>query len=120
MEIGETLEVDSPEAFAAWLAAWGTQRREVWPILYKKGAGKQTVTYHQLVEVALCYGWIDGLCKSIDAERYAQRFSPRRKGSHWTATNRALARRLQDEGRMTPAGQAVLPADLADGLPAAP
>ena len=76
MEIGETLEVHQPADFAAWLAAHGTTAREIWPILYKKATGKQTVTYAELVEVALCYGWIDGLQKTLDAERYALRFRP--------------------------------------------
>ncbi len=113
MEIGETLEVHRPADFAAWLAAQGTTARDIWPILYKKATGKQTVTYADLVEVALCYGWIDGLQKSLDGERFVLRFAPRRKkGSNWTPGNRALARRLLTEGRMTPAGQAVLPPDL--------
>jgi uncharacterized protein YdeI (YjbR/CyaY-like superfamily) len=112
MEIGETLAVATPADFAAWLAAHGTTAREIWPILYKKATGKQTVTYAELVETALCYGWIDGLQKSLDAERFVLRFAPRRPNSHWTATNRALARRLLAEGRMTPEGQAALPPDL--------
>ena len=112
IQIGETLEVHSPDDFAAWLAAHGTAAREIWPIIYKKASGKQTVTYPQLVEVALCYGWIDGVEKSLDAERYVLRFSPRRRKSHWTETNKALARRLIAEGRMTEAGRAALPADL--------
>src|ERR1041384_866079 len=110
--IGETLEVANPADFAAWLAGHGTTAREIWPVLYKKATGKQTVTYAQLVEVALCYGWIDGVEKSLDAERYVLRFSPRRRKSHWTETNKALARRLIAEGRMTEAGRAALPGDL--------
>ena len=70
----------------------------------QKASGKQTVTYPQLVEVALCYGWIDVQNKTVDAERYAIRFPPRRPQSHWTETNRALAHRLLAEGRMTEAG----------------
>jgi uncharacterized protein YdeI (YjbR/CyaY-like superfamily) len=112
MQIGETLEVNRPQDFAAWLAEHGTTAREIWPILYKKSTGKQTVTYAQLVEVAICYGWIDVLEKTVDAERYALRFMPRRKKSNWTETNRALARRLIDEGEMTAAGLAALPADF--------
>ena len=81
-------------------------------LIYKKASGKQTVTYEQLVEVALCHGWIDGLRKSLDAERSAQRFSPRRKRSNWSEPNRAIARRLLAAGRMTPAGRAALPDDL--------
>ena len=109
---GETLEVHDPQDLTAWFAAHGQEAREIWAIIYKKASGKQTVTYPQLVEVALCYGWIDVQNKTVDAERYAIRFRPRRPRSHWTETNRALARRLLAEGRMTEAGRAVLPPDL--------
>ncbi|HEU5104106.1 MAG TPA: hypothetical protein VFU22_34050 [Roseiflexaceae bacterium] len=112
MEIGETLDVRTPEDLAHWLAAYGQAAKEIWVIIYKKGSGKQTVTYEQLVETALCYGWIDGVMKGMDAERYAQRFSPRRKRSNWTASNKAIAQRLLAEGRMTEAGRAVLPSDI--------
>ena len=111
MNIGETLDARTPEDFFAWLAANGRSKKEIWVIIYKKNSGKQSVTYQQLVDVALCHGWIDGLAKSIDAERYAQRFSPRRKNSNWTETNKAIARRLIAEGRMTEAGRAALPED---------
>ena len=114
MEIGETLDVGRAEDLGQWLAANGQAAREIWVLIYKKGSGKQTVTYPELVETALCYGWIDGLAKSVDAEKYAQRFSPRRKKSHWTETNKALARRLIVEGRMTDAGRAALPPDVRD------
>jgi uncharacterized protein YdeI (YjbR/CyaY-like superfamily) len=112
MDIGEILEARAPHDFAAWLAANGRQKNEIWVVIYKKASGKQTVTYEQLVEVALCYGWIDGMMKGMDAEKYAQRFSPRRRKSSWTEANRAIARRLIAEGRMTEAGRAVLPEDL--------
>ena len=112
MEIGETLDARTPEDFAIWLAANGQGAKEIWVIIYKKGSGKQTVTYEQLVETALCYGWIDGIMTGIDAERYAQRFSPRRKRSNWTEANKAIARRLIAEGRMTEAGRAVLPEEI--------
>lgn len=116
MEIGETLEARRPEDFAAWLAAHGEGAREIWVLIYKKATGKQTVTYHELVEVALCHGWIDGTRKSVDAEKSAQRFSPRRKKSNWTETNKGIARRLVAEGKMTAAGWAALPEDLRAAL----
>lgn len=112
MEIGEQLLVESPDDFAAWLAAHGTTAREIWVVLYKKASGKQSVTYPQLVEVGLCYGWIDGTSKTLDAEKYVQRFSPRRKKSNWTETNRQIARRLIAEGKMTEAGRSALPEEL--------
>ena len=109
MQIGDTIEPRSAQDFADWLAANGQLRKEIWVIIYKKGSGKQAVSYEQLVEAALCYGWIDGLTKSVDAEKYAQRYSPRRKRSHWTETNLAIARRLIAEGRMSEAGLGALP-----------
>ena len=112
MEIGETIEPRRADDFARWLAEHGQAKKEIWTIIYKKASGKQTVTYEQLVEEALRYGWIDGLAKGLDGERYAQRFSPRRKRSSWTETNKAIARRLIAEGRMTEAGMAALPEDI--------
>jgi uncharacterized protein YdeI (YjbR/CyaY-like superfamily) len=112
MEITPTIEIHTPQDFADWLAEHGATASEVWPIIYKKSSGKQTVTYLQLLEVGICYGWIDVLDKSVDSERYAIRFKPRRKGGNWTAANRELARRLLAEGRMTEAGKAALPPDL--------
>jgi uncharacterized protein YdeI (YjbR/CyaY-like superfamily) len=64
------------------------------------------------VEEALCFGWIDGLEKNMDSERYALRFSPRRPKSNWTNTNKDRARKMIAEGRMTPAGRAALPGDV--------
>ncbi len=112
LEITPALEVTTPADFAAWLAEHGATTREIWPIIYKKSSGKQTVTYPQLVEVGICYGWIDVLEKTVDSERYAIRFMPRRRGGNWTEANRALARRFIAEGRMTEAGKAALPLDL--------
>jgi uncharacterized protein YdeI (YjbR/CyaY-like superfamily) len=111
MQVGSTIEPAAPADFAAWLDVYGTIQREIWVILYKKSSGKQQVSYEQLVEVALCYGWIDGFMKGLDAERYVQRFTPRRKNSSWTPTNLAIAQRLIAEGRMTAAGLAALPPD---------
>jgi uncharacterized protein YdeI (YjbR/CyaY-like superfamily) len=112
MQIGETIGPRSADDFERWLAENGQAKKEIWAVIYKKASGKQTVTYEQLVEAALCHGWIDGLMKGVDAERYAQRFTPRRKKSSWTAANRAIARRLIAEGRMAAAGLSALPEDF--------
>lgn len=111
MQVGETIEVASAAEFEAWLARNGQTATEIWVYIYKKASGKQTVTHEQLVESALCYGWIDGLMKGVDTEKYIQRFSPRKKKSNWTEANKAIARRLLAEGRMTDAGRAALPPD---------
>jgi uncharacterized protein YdeI (YjbR/CyaY-like superfamily) len=94
-----------------WLSEHADER-ELVVALYKKGSGKQTVTFDELLETALCHGWVDTQTKGIDEDRDAIRFVPRRPGSNWSARNRELARRLVDEGRMRPAGAAVLPSDL--------
>jgi uncharacterized protein YdeI (YjbR/CyaY-like superfamily) len=70
------------------------------------------VTLTDLQEVALCHGWVDNLGQRIDDELMALRFTPRRKGSNWSATNREMAKRLLAEGRVLPAGKALLPDDL--------
>lgn len=80
--------------------------------LYRKPSGKQTVPFHVLLETAMCHGWVDTQTKRIDDERYAIRYVPRRPGSNWSPRNRAIARRLVLEGRMTVAGQRTLPPDL--------
>lgn len=112
MEIGETLTAGTPAEFRNWLEANHQAKSEIWVLIFKKGSGKTGIGYDGAVDEALCFGWIDGLTKSVDTEKYAVRFSPRRKRSHWTEANRAKARRLIAEGRMTPAGRMALPEDL--------
>lgn len=112
LDVQRAAPVASAEAFARWLAAHGGDERELIVAIFKKASGKQTVTFDALLETALCYGWVDTQTKSIDAERYAIRFVPRKPGSNWSAINRGIVRRLIAAGRMTPAGAAVLPADL--------
>lgn len=112
MEIGETLYVTTPEDFRKWFEENHRSKKEIWLIQYKKATKKPSLNYVEAVEEALCFGWIDGLEKSMDAERYALRFSPRRPKSNWTETNKDRARRLIAEGKMTEAGRAALPPDL--------
>jgi uncharacterized protein YdeI (YjbR/CyaY-like superfamily) len=118
MEIGETLYVTTADAFRKWLLEKHKDKKEIWLIQYKKATTssplgkKPSINYVEAVEEALCFGWIDGLEKSMDSERYALRFSPRRPKSNWTNTNKDRARKLIAEGRMTPAGRATLPPDV--------
>lgn len=109
MDIGETLYVTTREGFRAWLDANQYSKREIWLIQYKKATKKPSIAYVQAVEEAICFGWIDGFEKSMDAERYATRFTPRRPKSNWTETNRARATKMIAEGKMTGAGRATLP-----------
>jgi uncharacterized protein YdeI (YjbR/CyaY-like superfamily) len=112
MEISETIYVTTSDEFRKWLIQNHRSKKEIWLIQYKKATKKPSINYVEAVEEAICFGWIDGLEKSIDAERYALRFSPRRPKSSWTNTNKERARRMIAEGRMTSAGRATLPPDV--------
>jgi uncharacterized protein YdeI (YjbR/CyaY-like superfamily) len=115
MEIGETLYVTTPADFRRWLQANHEDKKEIWLIQYKKATRKPSLTLDEALEEAICFGWIDSYIKGIDSERYATRFTPRRPRSNWTETNKARARKLIAEGRMTDAGLASLPPDLLAG-----
>jgi uncharacterized protein YdeI (YjbR/CyaY-like superfamily) len=80
--------------------------------IFNAASRRQTVGLVALQEVALCHGWVDTQTQRIDESRYAIRFVPRRPRSNWSPKNRAMARRLLDAGRITPAGLATLPPDL--------
>ena len=96
-------------AWRAWLAKNHDRASEIWLVYDKKATGRPRVAYAEAVEEALCFGWIDGIAKPIDEERYAQRFTPRREKSKWSALNRRRFARLVREGKMTPAGRARRP-----------
>jgi uncharacterized protein YdeI (YjbR/CyaY-like superfamily) len=104
-----------PEAFEAWLAKHHDRKTELWLKIHKRGSGLPSVTYPQALDVALCWGWIDGLKKSFDEQSFLQRFSPRRKKSIWSQVNRDHVARLTKSGRMTPHGQKHIDAAKADG-----
>ena len=90
----------------AWFEANHDKAPELWLGLRKKGSGLPSVTYRQAVDVALCFGWIDSAMKPINAASYRQRFTPRRKGSIWSAVNIARVGELTRLGLMHPAGLA--------------
>jgi uncharacterized protein YdeI (YjbR/CyaY-like superfamily) len=98
------LSVSDRKAWRVWLTENYASEKEVWLAYYKKHTGKATVSYLDSVKEALCFGWIDGLKKSIDEERYAHRFTPRRPGSKWSPQNIRLAKELIESGEMTKAG----------------
>jgi uncharacterized protein YdeI (YjbR/CyaY-like superfamily) len=114
MEIGETLYVITREGFRKWLEKNHKSKKEIWLVQYKKVTKKPSINYVDAVEEAICFGWIDGLEKSMDSERCALRFSPRRPKSNWTETNKERAKKMIAEGKMTEAGRATFPPDLKD------
>jgi uncharacterized protein YdeI (YjbR/CyaY-like superfamily) len=90
--------------FRAWLEQHHADERELWVGFHKKGSGRPSITYPEAVAEALCFGWIDGVRRSVDDESYANRFTPRRRGSNWSAVNVKLVEELTRAGRMHPAG----------------
>jgi uncharacterized protein YdeI (YjbR/CyaY-like superfamily) len=112
LDVSHAWPLDSVTEFDRWLSEHGGDARELIVAVYKKASGRQTVTFDELLEAAMCHGWVDIQTKSIDDERYAIRFVPRRPGSSWSTRNREIAERLIEQGRMKPAGEAALPPDL--------
>jgi uncharacterized protein YdeI (YjbR/CyaY-like superfamily) len=100
----ETLSFPSAVAFEAWLAANHASSSGIWLKLAKKAAGRSSLTYAEALDVALCFGWIDGQKARFDDEHWLQRFTPRRPRSKWSKVNRDKVAVLADQGRMRPSG----------------
>lgn len=98
------VQFKSAKAWAAWLAKNHARSSGVWLRLAKKASGIPSPTYDEALDVALCYGWIDGLKKTYDADTWVQRFTPRKPQSVWSKRNRAKVAELIRAKRMTPAG----------------
>lgn len=105
----------SQAIWAAWLEKQHEKSPGIWLEFAKKSSGIASVTYAQALEVALCYGWIDGQLKSVDADWYRQRFTPRRPRSKWSQINRASVERLHADGRLLAAGIREMEAAQRDG-----
>jgi uncharacterized protein YdeI (YjbR/CyaY-like superfamily) len=90
--------------FRKWLEKHHATAQELWVGFYKKGSGLPSITWPESVDEALCFGWIDGIRKSIDDLSYKIRFTPRKPRSTWSAVNTKRAQELVDQGLMTPAG----------------
>ncbi|MCI4352659.1 MAG: YdeI/OmpD-associated family protein [Thermoplasmata archaeon] len=88
----------------AWFERNHARRDELWIGYYKKGSGKTGVSYVEAVEEALCFGWVDGQVRSLDNRTYANRYTPRRRGSRWSRINVAKVEELFRLGRMHPSG----------------
>jgi uncharacterized protein YdeI (YjbR/CyaY-like superfamily) len=94
----------SPAELRKWLRANHATAGELWVGFYKRDTGKPSITWPESVDEALCVGWIDGIRKSLGAESYTIRFTPRRKGSIWSAVNIARMKVLTAEKRVRPIG----------------
>jgi uncharacterized protein YdeI (YjbR/CyaY-like superfamily) len=100
----------TPQEFRAWLEARHADAREVVVGFHRKGSGRPSMTWPESVDEALCFGWIDGIRRSLGDESYTIRFTPRKPRSTWSAINIGRARELIAEGRMRPAGLAAFEA----------
>ncbi len=92
------------KSFRKWLEINHTKKTELWVGYYKKSSGKKSITYKQALEEVLCFGWIDGIARGIDEEKYSQRYTPRRKGSVWSTINIKKAEELIKNKKMHPFG----------------
>lgn len=104
LEITETFSPQSSSQWKKWLQFNHSKKKEIWLVFYKKGTGKQKISYGDAVDEALCWGWIDGVEKGLDEERFVLRFTPRRNKSIWSEINAARYKSLKSQGRMTSAG----------------
>lgn len=112
---GKIKSFGTEAAFAAWMKANHARETELWLKIHKKGSGLPSVTSAQALDVALCWGWIDGVRKSFDDQSFLQRYTPRRARSIWSQINREHVARLIAAGRMTPHGRREVDAAKADG-----
>jgi uncharacterized protein YdeI (YjbR/CyaY-like superfamily) len=94
MKVTKTLHVTNRKDWRKWLREHYKTEKEIWLVYYKKATGKPRIEYNDAVEEALCFGWIDSIVKSLDKDRSAQRFSPRKPGSKYSPANKERLRKL--------------------------
>ncbi|MDJ1483354.1 YdeI/OmpD-associated family protein [Cytophagaceae bacterium YF14B1] len=137
----KTFYAEDRTQWRTWLETHYQLEKEIYLVFYKKGTGKPTLSYDESVEEALCFGWIDGVRKTLDEQSYTLRFTPRRLGSIWSLVNRNRCEKLIADGKMTEAGikfiedakktgqwdaayslkaETALPSDLQEALQASP
>jgi uncharacterized protein YdeI (YjbR/CyaY-like superfamily) len=111
----KTVFASTTADWRAWLAQNCRSETEVWLVIYHKDSGTPSVRYHEAIEHALCYGWIDGLHRKHDADSSRLRFTPRNSRSTWSRLNRQRAAKMIELGLMTEHGQAVIEQAMANG-----
>ncbi|SDJ13196.1 Uncharacterized conserved protein YdeI, YjbR/CyaY-like superfamily, DUF1801 family [Actinokineospora alba] len=110
-----TFTANSAAQWRAWLAEHSESETEVWLVIHHKDSGTPSPRYHEAIEQALCFGWIDGLHRKRDANSSQLRFTPRKPRSTWSQVNRDRAAAMISSGQMTARGQAVIDAAKANG-----
>jgi uncharacterized protein YdeI (YjbR/CyaY-like superfamily) len=114
LEPDDVIFFETPAELRAWFDANHETAGDLWLGYHRKATGRPTISWSEAVDEALCVGWIDSIRKRLDDTTSAQRFTPRRKGSTWSAINVAKVAALRAEGRMRPAGLAAFEARTAD------
>ena len=114
-DAAERFHPESRAQWRAWLAAHHADTPRVWVVTWKRATGRPAPSYDDLVEEALCYGWVDSTAGTLDGERSMLRFGPRKPGSGWARTNKARIERLTAEGLMAEPGLAVVRRAQEDG-----
>jgi uncharacterized protein YdeI (YjbR/CyaY-like superfamily) len=107
---GEAVYFPTRASLRSWFAKHHASSRELWVGFHKKASGTPSVTYPEALDEALCVGWIDGVRKRVDADRYVIRFTPRKPGSYWSAVNTRRTLALKKQGLMTDSGLAAFEA----------
>ncbi len=102
MNESNTLYVAHREGWRQWLSENYRTAKEIWLVYYRKHTGTPRISYNDAVEEALCFGWIDSITKTIDQDRYSQRFTPRNVRSKYSQTNKERLRRLIEQGEVVP------------------
>lgn len=105
MQITQTFEPRSQGKWREWLTKNHLAKKEIWVVFFKKSSGEQTVTYQEVLDEALCFGWIDGIEKSLDTERFVLRFTPRSEKSRWSEKNVKRYNELLEEDKVMPEGK---------------
>ncbi len=111
----ERVQMETRAAWREWLMEHHETSPGIWLVTFKKGSGKPYLSYDDAVEEALCFGWIDSRPGKLDDERTMLLYTPRKKGSVWSASNKQRIERLMSDGQMMPAGLAKIEAAKADG-----
>ena len=109
------VHVETRAELRSWLAAHAADSPSIWLVTWRRATGRPAPSYDEVVEEALCFGWIDSTARTFDDERSGLRLAPRKKGSGWARTNKARIERLERDGRLTDAGRAVIERARQDG-----
>src|SRR5215204_6120739 len=113
MKVTRTLHVTDRKKWRAWLRKHYKTEKEIWLVYYKKASGKPRIEYNDAVEEALCFGWIDSIVRTIDEQKFAQRFSPRKPKSSYSPANKERLRNLLKKKKVIKEVRESLP-DLSD------